>query len=159
MAVIRAAVIRAAGIQAVVIQAETVIAGRAAGPVLRFTAPISFWGGIDTATGRVSDPAHPAAGRAIGGTVLVLAATRGSSSSSAVMLELLRGGNAPAALVLAEVDAILALGVVVAGEMGYGTIPVLRLPLPAHAALASAGRAEIDQDGRIALVEQPDQPG
>ena len=142
-----------------VIQAETVIVGRAAGPVLRFTAPISFWGGIDPATGRVTDPAHPATGREIGGTVLVLAATRGSSSSSAVMLELLRGGRAPAALVVAEIDAILALGVVVAGEMGYGTIPVLRLALAAHARLADGRRAEIDRHGRITLDRQFDRSG
>ena len=131
------------------IRAEPLIVGAAAGPVLRFTDPISFWGGIDPATGRVTDPQHHAHGQNIAGTVLVLAATRGSSSSSAVMLELIHGGNAPAALILAEVDAILALGVVVAQEMGYGSIPVLRLPADEHGRLATGQAVTIAMDGAI----------
>ena len=131
------------------IQAEPLIAGAAAGPVLRFTDPISFWGGIDPASGRVTDPQHHAHGQNIAGTVLVLAATRGSSSSSAVMLELRRGKNAPAALVLAKVDAILALGVVVAKEMGYGSIPVLRVPADQHDMLSAGQHATIAVSGAI----------
>ena len=84
------------------IAAEPLIAGAATGPLLRVADPLSFWGGIDPASGRVTDPQHHAHGETIAGRVLVLAATRGSSSSSAVMLELMRGGNAPAAQILAE---------------------------------------------------------
>ena len=131
------------------IVAEPLIEGTAQGPVLRFADPISFWGGVDPATGRVTDPQHHAHGQNIAGTVLVLAATRGSSSSSAVMLELMRGKNAPAALVLAEVDAILALGVVVARELGYGSIPVLRLPVDEHAKLTTGRAITIAMDGAI----------
>lgn len=131
------------------IAAEPLIAGKAQGPVLRFTDPISFWGGIDPATGRVTDPQHHAHGQNIAGTVLVLAATRGSSSSSAVMLELMRGKNAPAALVLANVDAILALGVVVAKEMGYGSIPVLRVSADQHDMLSAGQHATIAVSGAI----------
>jgi predicted aconitase with swiveling domain len=43
------------------------------------------------------------------------------------MLELLRRGIAPAAVLMAEADAILSLGVVVAGELGYSTIPVVEV--------------------------------
>jgi predicted aconitase with swiveling domain len=92
---------------------------------LRLVEPISFWGGVDPATARLTDPRHPQHGVSIAGTVLALAATRGSSSSSAIMLELLARGIAPAALLLAEPDAILALGVIVGREMGYRAIPVL----------------------------------
>ena len=63
----------------------------------------------------------------LGGTILAIPATVGSSSSSAILLELLRNGNAPAALILGQVDAILTLGVVVAREIGYPTIPVVEL--------------------------------
>lgn len=104
---------------------RVLIDGTAQGPLLRLVAPISFWGGIDPATSRLTDPRHPQHGIAIAGTVLALAATRGSSSSSAIMLELLARGIAPAALLLAEPDAILALGIIVGREMGYPAIPVL----------------------------------
>ena len=53
----------------------------------------------------------------------------GSSSSSAIILELLHNDVAPAALVVAEVDAILGLGVVAAEEIGLDGIPVLQCPI------------------------------
>ncbi len=114
---------------------RVLIDGTAQGPLLRLAEPISFWGGIDPATARLTDPRHPQYGVSIAGTVLALAATRGSSSSSAIMLELLARGIAPAALLLGEPDAILALGVVVGREMGYKTIPVLAIPADEHARL------------------------
>jgi len=111
----------------VVLKGRVLVAGSAEGPLLRLTAPLSFWGGIDPKTGRVSDPRHPQHGLSIAGTVLALPEPRGSSSSSAVMLELIARGLAPAAVLLGEADAILALGIVVAGEMGYGTLPALEV--------------------------------
>ncbi|HUI16564.1 MAG TPA: DUF126 domain-containing protein [Alphaproteobacteria bacterium] len=107
--------------------AKVVIDGRAEGRVLRLGAPISFWGGIDPQTGIVIDARHPDRGRSIAGRVLCLPGMIGSSSASAVMLELLRQHLAPAALVLGETDAILALGVVVGRELGYPAIPILEL--------------------------------
>ena len=65
--------------------------------------------------------AIPQHGETIAGTVLFLPGTIGSSSASAVLLELVHNGNAPAALVLHEPDAILLLGLIVAREMGWTT--------------------------------------
>ena len=59
--------------------------------------------------------------------VLFLPGTIGSSSASAVLLELVHNGHAPAALVLHEPDAILLLGLIVAREMGWPT-PGAALP-------------------------------
>ena len=108
-------------------QARVLVDGEARGTLLRVSRPLSFWGGIDPDTGAIIDPYQPKRGSTIGGTILAIPATVGSSSSSAIILELLRNGNAPAALILGQVDAILTLGVVVAREMGYPTIPVLEL--------------------------------
>jgi uncharacterized protein len=125
------------------------IAGQAEGEVLKLAKPISFWGGVDPKTGRISDPRHPDHDRELAGRILVLPGMIGSSSSSYIMLELMAIGRAPAALVLAEPDAILGLGVVVAREMGYGSIPVLVLPREAHAALKNGARAKIQENGQI----------
>ncbi len=133
------------------LKGEMLVPGAADAPVLRLGKPISFWGGVDPFTGRITDPRHPDHGAAVGGSVLVLPGTIGSSSSSAVMLELMAGGRAPAALVLAEPDAILVLGVIVAREMGHGAIPVLIVPRDAQAAFAGASRAVIAEDGSISL--------
>jgi len=111
-----------------VLAAEILVAGAdASGPALILSAPISFWGGVDPKTGRIADVRHPQHGTNIGGSALFLPGTIGSSSASAVLLELVRNGNAPAALVLHEPDAILLLGLIVAKEMDWKTPPAIRL--------------------------------
>ena len=68
--------------------ATRILPGVAEGPVLAAEAPLSFWGGVDPATGRVIDVHHPLAGRSLGGAVLVLPGTRGSCSGSGVVLDM-----------------------------------------------------------------------
>lgn len=108
----------------------------AAGECLALTAPISFWGGVDPRTGEIIDARHPERGRNIAGTVLALPGTIGSSSASAVLLELVHAGKAPAAILMDAPDAILLLGLVVAREMGWPVPPALRLPASEQQALA-----------------------
>ncbi|TIO76462.1 MAG: DUF126 domain-containing protein [Mesorhizobium sp.] len=107
---------------------EILVPGKAGeGEALALTAPISFWGGVDPRSGRIADVRHPQHGEVISGRVLFLPGTIGSSSASAVLLELVRNGRAPAALVLHEPDAILLLGLIVAREMGWETPMAVRL--------------------------------
>lgn len=108
--------------------AEILVPGKAGeGEALVLTAPISFWGGVDPRTGRIADVRHPQHGEEISGRVLFLPGTIGSSSASAVLMELVHNGRAPAALVLHEPDAILLLGLIVAREMGWETPIAVRL--------------------------------
>jgi len=106
-------------------EARTLVAGSARGPALVLDEPLSFWGGIDPATGEVIDVRHPQRGANVAGRVLVLPSGRGSSSSSSVLAECVRAGTAPAAIVLSETDPILALGAIVARELYGRTIPVV----------------------------------
>ncbi|MER9402544.1 DUF126 domain-containing protein [Mesorhizobium caraganae] len=115
--------------------AEILVPGRAGeGEALVLTAPISFWGGVDPQSGRIADVRHPQHGETIAGRVLFLPGTIGSSSASAVLMELVHNGHAPAALVLHEPDAILLLGLIVGREMGWRTPVALRLERGAFAA-------------------------
>lgn len=130
-------------------RAEVLVPGGAAeGPALVLRAPISFWGGVDPRTGRIIDVRHPDHGRSVAGTVLFLPGTIGSSSASAVLMELVRAGLAPAALVLHQPDAILLLGLVVAREMGWPTPPALRLDRDLFAEFAST-RVTIGGNGLV----------
>jgi predicted aconitase/predicted aconitase with swiveling domain len=135
---------------AVTLAGRVLIPGDAQGPLLRLGAPISFWGGVDPGTGRITQPRHPDHGRSVAGTVLALPGTIGSSSSSAVLLELVHAGRAPRALLLAEADAILVLGVVVAREMGYGSLPVVECDVAALPA-ADAATVRVSQAGPVSL--------
>jgi predicted aconitase with swiveling domain len=137
---------------AIAFSTTTQIAGEASGEILKLGKPISFWGGVDPKTGRISDPRHPDHDAEITGKILVLPGMIGSSSSSYIMLELMSIRRAPAALVLAEPDAILGLGVVVAKEMNYGSIPVVVLAKAEHERLATGQRARISADGKIEIA-------
>jgi predicted aconitase with swiveling domain len=106
-------------------EARTLVAGSATGPALVLETPLSFWGGIDPATGLVIDAHHPQHGANVVGTVLVMPSGRGSSSSSTVLAEAVRAGVAPAAIVLHEPDAIVALGAIVARELYGVNVPVV----------------------------------
>lgn len=124
--------------------------GPVEGTCLALTAPISFWGGVDPASGEIIDARHPQRGRNIAGVILALPGTIGSSSASAVLLELVHAGRAPAAVLMDAPDAILLLGLVVAREMGWPAPPAFRLPVAEQAALH--GRAlQIGEDGMITV--------
>ena len=106
-------------------EARALVPGEARGEALVLDEPLSFWGGMDPATGEVIDVRHPQRSANVAGRVLVMPSGRGSSSSSSVLAEAIRAGTAPAALVLAEPDPILALGAIVARELYGSTIPVV----------------------------------
>lgn len=134
-----------------VLTGRVLVDGSGKGPLLRLDEPLSFWGGVDPATGTIIDARHPQRGLSIAGTVLALPAARGSSSSSSVLLELVAQGKAPAAILLGEADAILALGAVVAKEMGWTPPPVLELDVAAQARLPE-GILRVEDGGRIEAV-------
>lgn len=133
-------------------RARVLVAGEAEGPLLRLRAPISFWGGVDPTSGRVADPRHPDHDRSLTGAVLLVPEAVGSSSSSAIMLELIRNGVAPAAVIMGRADAILVLGVVVARELGYAPIPVLEAPVASLSELAEGTRVRVGAEGWVQAV-------
>ncbi|MEO3997548.1 DUF126 domain-containing protein [Mesorhizobium sp. CAU 1732] len=136
------------------IASEVLVSGRGgAGDALVLSAPISFWGGVDPRTGRIADVRHPEHRLSIAGTVLCLPGTIGSSSASAVLLELVSNGHAPAALVLHEADAILLLGLVVAREMGLATPVAVRLDADSQRAFRGC-RLCVGTDGMIDVENQ-----
>lgn len=128
--------------------------GSATGRLFILRKPVSFWGGVDPQKGIVADPRHPQYGAPLSGRILVMERTIGSSSSSAIMLELLRNGVSPDGIVLGRPDAILMLGILVARELGYATVPVVRVDQSGIERLAGAEgcRATIS-DGMVEVEE------
>lgn len=122
---------------------RSIIEGHAVGAVLACDEGLSFWGGVDPATGRVIDALHPLAGRSVAGKVMAMPTSRGSCTGSGVLLELIQAGHAPAALAFREDEDVLTLGALVARHLFGRTIPVLRLDPATHAALAAAPEASV----------------
>jgi predicted aconitase with swiveling domain len=125
------------------------LAGEAAGTAVVLEAPLSLWGGMDPASGRVSDHHHPQLGAVLAGRVLVMPSGRGSSSSSSVLAEAIRLGTAPLAVLLEEPDQILVLGALVAEHLYARTCPIVVLPADARGAIATGDRLTVASDGRI----------
>lgn len=122
---------------------RALVEGEASGPVLFLQEPLSFWGGLDPTTGRVIDPHHPQHGSLVSGTVLVMPAGRGSSSSSSVLAEAIRLGTGPAAIVLGEPDPIVVLGAMIAEELYGVRAPVALVDRQAVASLRGAATASV----------------
>ena len=132
------------------LRGETLLPGEAEGLLLVLDAPLSFWGGVDPASGRITQVRHPQVGASVAGVILALPGTIGSSSSSSVLLELIAGGRAPAGLVLQAVDAILLLGAVLARELAWPAPPALRLAAADWGVLRTGRRAALG-GGRLVL--------
>ena len=95
------------------------------GRALLLTEPLSFWGGMDPASGELIDAHHPQRGANLAGRVVVMPAARGSSSSASVLAEAVRAGTAPVAILVGESDLILAIGSAVAEELYGQHVPVV----------------------------------
>ena len=131
------------------IAGRILIPGRARGRLLLAEKPISFWGGINAKTGQIIDTRHDRVGESIAGRVFAFPAEKGSSTASAVLVELLRIGRAPAAVVAASVCPVLALGSLI-GEELYGTVvPILQLDPQALAELEDGADLCLTEDGLI----------
>jgi len=88
--------------------------GEAFGRALLLSEPLSFYGGVDSATGDIVDHSHPQRGENVTGRILIMPGARGSSSSSAVLAEAIRRKTAPVGIILGRPDPILTVGCLVA---------------------------------------------
>lgn len=134
-------------------QAKILVEGTAVGTTLVLAEPLSLWGGLNPETGEIIDRRHPQAGQIVSRRVLVLPSGRGSSSASSILLEAVKQGTAPAAILTSETDGILALGAAVAREMYNQAPPILVLSPRDYAQIHTGQQVEIRADGTILLRE------
>ncbi|MGY2233472.1 cis-3-hydroxy-L-proline dehydratase [Pseudomonas gingeri] len=134
---------------------RSLVEGAAQGSLLFADIGLSFWGGVDPFSGEVIDRHHPLSGEHLAGRVLALPSGRGSCTGSSVMMELISNGHAPAALVLAEADEILTLGVLVARVIFERSLPVLCIGREAFAALRGQAFARIEGNSLTLFDETP----
>jgi uncharacterized protein len=122
-----------------------VVTGRA----MHLLEPISFWGGVSSIDGTLTDPRCAQHGQSIAGRVLLIRELRGSSSGSSVLLELIHRRCAPSAILLSEPDAILTLGALVAREMQWAAPGIFRLPVEHQQRILSDVELSIGPDGEL----------
>jgi len=128
---------------------RVVVAGEASGKLLVSNQPLSFWGGYDHQTGEIIDRRHPLSGQIAAGCVLALPDTVGSSTTTAVLLEAVRAGTAPAAILTRGTDTFLALASIVADEMYGRSIPIVTLDAEQFATLHASTYVHVGSDGTV----------
>ena len=136
---------------AVVMHGDSIVAGSARAPCLVSSEPLSFWGGYDQATGEIIDRRHPLSGRCGAGKIMVLPFTRGSSTTTGILLESVRAGVAPAGIITTEVDPFLALASIVADEMYGRSFPVVAVGKEAFTNIQNGMDVEIKETGEVVI--------
>src|SRR6188474_987944 len=93
----------------ITLQGRAILRGEARGRALVSSEPLSFWGGYDWKTGEIIDRRHSLSGSIAKDRVLAVPFTRGSSTTTAVLLEAIRARTAPAAIITTGADFFFAL--------------------------------------------------
>lgn len=134
------------------VQGIPFIPGVAEGEALVSSEPLSFWGGYDHLNGEIIDRRHPLAGQIAAGKILVVPFTRGSSTTTAVLLEAVRAGTAPAAILTTQVDSFFALASIVATELYGKRIPLVVLPPESCAEIQQGAVVRVMANGLVQMM-------
>ena len=131
------------------LRGKPVIAGRAEGTALVSEQPLSFWGGLNPQTGEITDRRHDRAGAVVTGRVFVFPTGKGSSTASAILLESIKAGTAPAAIINHTTDPMLALAAIIADELYQKSLPIVVLPEDELRTLREGDQIAIEPDGTV----------
>jgi predicted aconitase with swiveling domain len=95
------------------LQGRCIRTGVAEGVALVSPEPIGFLGGVDPETGLVVEPGHSLQGQCVAGKILVFPTGKGSTVGSYTLYRMAKAGTAPAAILNAESEAIVAVGAII----------------------------------------------
>jgi len=138
------------------LRGRPIVPGDASGDALVSTDALSFWGGYDFQTGTIIDTHHPLVGVRAAGRILAVPFSKGSSTTTAVLLEAVRAGTAPAAILTTGVDSFFALASIVADVMYGKSFPVVALEPEDFARLRSGAHVLVERSGTVRLCyDQP----
>jgi predicted aconitase with swiveling domain len=134
-----------------ILTGRPIVAGSAEGKALVSKESLSFWGGLDLNTGRIIDHRHERAGEVMTGRVFVFPRGRGSSTSSATLMESIKTGVAPAAIINLKVDPILALGSIVSDELYNKAVPIVVLDEKDFYSIKENDHITVEPDGTVKI--------
>lgn len=138
-----------------VIRCRGLVKGKAEGEALVAPTTLSFWGEVDPVSGRVIASGHPLENQLLGGKILIIQSTRGSSATPLVLGLAHQAGNSPAAIVNTQIDALAVLGCVV------NRIPMVAdLDQDPFTLIRTGDQVVVDADhGVITVTRQQGMPG
>lgn len=132
------------------INCKTAVSGNARGQLLYSNDSFCFWGGADPATGIIRDNRHGNYQENMSGKVFAFPFGKGSSGAGLVILEMIRMGCAPAAIINLRSDPVILTGPLIAKHFYDVHIPVVNLSEEDYKKLEGAKEIEfIDGEDRI----------
>jgi len=134
---------------------RAIVAGSAKGTALVSREPLSLWGGISPHTGEIIDRRHERSGEVVTDRVFVFPRGKGSSTSSATLMESIKTGVAPAAIINLSVDPILALGCIVSDELYCKALPIVVLNEQDFYSIKEGDHLTIELDGKVLVSSKP----
>ena len=84
--------------------------------------------------------------------VLAVPSTRGSSTTTAVLLEAIRAGTAPAAIITTGTDFFFALASVVSDELYSRSVPLIALTAEDFSYLQSGDDIQVEESGTVIVT-------
>jgi predicted aconitase with swiveling domain len=137
-----------------ILQGKVIIPGKARGRALVANEPLSFWGGYDWQTGEIIDRRHMLSGSIAKDRILAIPFTRGSSTTTAVLLEAIRAKTAPAAIITTDTDFFFALASVVADELYSSPLPLVALTEQDFSQLRTGDELRVRESGEVLIHPQ-----
>lgn len=96
-----------------ILEGRVIKNGIVEGEALVSAQPIGFFGGVDPDTGVFIEKGHPLEGKNVKGKILVFPTGKGSTVGSYVLYRMKKNGVAPAAIINAECEPIVAVGAII----------------------------------------------
>jgi len=87
--------------------------GKAEGEALVTSQPVSFYGGVDPATGVVIEKGHELQGQSVMDKILVFPTGKGSTVGSYTLYRMKKSGTAPAGIINRECETVVAVGAII----------------------------------------------
>ena len=125
---------------------RTAVYGNVRAAILWANEPMSFWGTVDPQSGLIRDNRHALYMKNMAGKVLAFTTPKGSSGTGLIILEQIRTGCAPAAIINLRSDPVVLTGPIIAKRFYNVDIPVVNLSEEDYAKLEGAKEVEFHDD-------------
>jgi predicted aconitase with swiveling domain len=135
------------GGEAIHLTGRQISSGVGTGKALVLGSDLSFLGGVDPETGRIKDKGTGAFNRTVRNRVLVFPKGKGSTVGSYVIYGLKANGKAPAAIVNAQTETIVATGAILAKIPMVDEVDIGRI--------RTGDRVTVDGDRGEVIVHRP----
>ena len=130
----------------VTVKCKTAVYGNVRAELLYANEPMSFWGTVDPQSGTIRDNRHSLYMKNMAGKVLAFTTPKGSSGTGLIILEQIRTGCAPAAIINLRSDPVVLTGPIIAKRFYGVDIPVVNLSEEEYAKLEGAKEVEFHDD-------------